>query len=147
MSVPASSSTSASSTPLSRIPFSLESEKQIASLGGWLSIFAVIALVGMMGNLVGMIAFSDLSQLGGLLVNLLLAIWALQAASAFKSVARTDTADQVFLTEAFTKLRMIFLMQSLLIIMTLAIMFAALLIILLQTSINVAGAISPVAPQ
>lgn len=143
MSIPSSPT----SAPLSRIPFSQESEKQIASLAGWMSIFAVIALLGMIGSLVGMIAFADVSQLGGVAVNLLLAIWALQAASAFKSVARTDTADQVFLTEGFTKLRMIFLMQSLLIIMTLAIMFAALLIILLQTSINVAGPIQPVAPQ
>ncbi len=56
----------------------------------------------------------------------------IQAAKAFKSVAITDVADQAYLVEGFTKLRSIFLLQGLLIVVGMAFVAAVLLFLLLH---------------
>jgi hypothetical protein len=55
-----------------------------------------------------------------------------QAASAFKNVATTDVADQAYLVQGFSKLRNVFLLQSILILLALAFVAAACVFVLLH---------------
>ena len=61
-----------------------------------------------------------------------IAAWSLQAARAFKNVATTDVADQAYLVQGFTKLRSIFLLQGILIIVALAFVAAVVLFLVLH---------------
>jgi hypothetical protein len=121
------------STQLSRIPFTLAAEKQIATLSFWLTV------IGWLGGIAaGMIIVSLLlpSRNLGLLVDLIvyiaIATWSFQAARAFKNVATTDVADQAYLVEGFSKLRSIFLLQGVMILIGLAFLSAVLLFLLLH---------------
>jgi hypothetical protein len=113
---------------LSRIPFTIEAENQIRSLSFWLTVIGwlnVVAAVVVFVNLV-------LPQRNpGLVIDLILYVaigtWALQAAKAFRNVATTDVADQAYLVQGFTKLRSIFLLQGLLILVGMAFVAATLL--------------------
>jgi len=58
--------------------------------------------------------------------------WSLQAATAFKNVATTDVADQAYLVQGFTKLRSIFLLQGLLILVGMAFVTAVLIFLLVH---------------
>lgn len=118
---------------LSRIPFTIEAEKQIKTLSFWLTVIGWLSVVA------AVIAFFNLvlpQRNLGLIVNLILYIaigtWSLQAAKAFRSVAMTDVADQAYLVQGFTKLRSIFLLQGLLILVGMAFVAAVLLFLVLH---------------
>jgi hypothetical protein len=113
---------------LSRIPFTIEAENQIKSLSFWLTV------IGWLNVVAAVIVFVNLvlpQRNPGLVIDLILYVaigtWALQAAKAFRNVATTDVADQAYLVEGFTKLRSIFLLQGLLILVGMAFVVAALL--------------------
>ncbi len=119
---------------VSRIPFTIEAENQIKTLSFWLKV------IGWLNVIAAVIVFLNLVLPGrnlGLLVDLILYIaigtWSLQAARAFKNVATTDVADQAYLVEGFTKLRSIFLLQGLLIVVGIAFVAAVLLFLVLHS--------------
>ena len=116
---------------LSRIPFTAAAEAQIKSLSFWLTVIGwlnVAAAVGAFFNLVQ--PQGNLGQMVNLILHIAIATWSLQAARAFKSVATTDVADQANLVEGFTKLRSIFLLQGVLILVGMAFLAAVLLFFL-----------------
>ncbi len=118
---------------LSRIPFTAAAENQIKSLSFWLAVIGwlnVIAAVADVLNLV--LPQRNLGQIFNLILHAAIAAWSLQAARAFKNVATTDVADQAYLVQGFTKLRSIFLLQGILIIVALAFVAAVVLFLVLH---------------
>jgi hypothetical protein len=103
-----------------RIPFSQEDEERIASAGVWGMIAAITSIASTLLGVVVPLAVIGVSALGwkviALGVNVILAVWLLQASSAFRKVALTDEADQQYLLLGFTKLRNYFMMTGILII-------------------------------
>jgi hypothetical protein len=118
---------------LSRIPFTIEAENQIKTLSFWLTVIGWLSVVA--GVIVVLSLMSTTRNLG-LVIDLILYVaigtWALQAAKAFKNVATTDVADQAYLVQGFTKLRSIFLLQGLLILVGMAFVAAVLLVLVLH---------------
>ena len=118
---------------LSRIPFTAAAEAQIKSLSFWLTVIGwlnVVAAVAAFFNLV--LPQGNLGQMVNLILHIAIATWSLQAARAFQSVATTDVADQAYLVQGFTKLRSIFLLQGILIIVGLAFVSAVVLFLVLH---------------
>ncbi len=120
-------------TGLSRIPFTVAAEAKIKSLSFWLSI------VGWVGIVAGVIELIDLltparnaGQIVNAIIHFLMGYWCLQAATAFKKVATTDEADQAYLVQGFSRLRSIFLLQGIMILVALAFVTAVLLFLLLH---------------
>jgi len=118
---------------LSRIPFTIEAENQIKSLSFWL---LVIGWLNVIAAVIVVINLALPARSLGLVIDLILYIaigtWALQAAKAFKNVATTDVADQAYLVEGFNKLRSIFLLQGLLILVGMAFVAAVLLFLVVH---------------
>jgi hypothetical protein len=113
---------------LSRIPFTVAAEDQIKSLSFWLKVVGWLAIAVAVFELVTMVwPRWNLGQLLNFIVHVAIGAWALQAATAFQNVATTDVADQAYLVEGFTKLRSIFLLQGVLILIGLAFVAALLL--------------------
>jgi hypothetical protein len=118
---------------LSRIPFTAAAEGQIKSLSFWLSVIGWLNVIAAVADFIDLVLPQrNLGQIFVLILHLVLATWSLQAARAFRSVATTDVADQAFLVEGFTKLRSIFLLQGILIIVSLAIVAAVVLFLVLH---------------
>jgi hypothetical protein len=118
-------------TGLSRIPFTVAAEAKIKSLSFWLSI---VGWLGIAAGVVDLIDLATPARNGGQIVNavihFLLGYWCLQAATAFKKVATTDEADQAYLVQGFSRLRSIFLLQGIMILVGLAFATAVLLFLL-----------------
>ena len=70
-------------------------------------------------------------MLGWPIIHVAVATWALQGSTSFKKVAVTDTADQAYLVQGVARLRSLFLLQGLLVIVALAFIAAALLFVVL----------------
>jgi hypothetical protein len=118
----------AESSGLSRIPFTIEAENQIKSLSFWLTIVGWLNFVGAVIDLANMVWPSwNLGQIVNLGLHIAVGVWALQAARAFQDVATTDVADQAYLVQGFTKLRSIFLLQGVLILVVVAFLAAVIL--------------------
>jgi len=121
------------SSGLSRIPFTIEAENQIQRLSFWLTVIGwlnVVAAAIVVLNL--LLPARNLGLIADLILYIAIGTWALQAARAFKYVATTDVADQTFLVEGFTKLRSIFLLQGMLILVGMAFVAAVVLFLLLH---------------
>lgn len=117
--------------PLKRIPFTKDVEDRISWLAFWMTIAAVLEIIAGVANGVGMFFPQfDLGKGVSGLVSILIGVWLYLAATSFKKVATSDTADQMHLVEGFRNLRLVFLLKSVLIIITLALVCAALLIVL-----------------
>jgi hypothetical protein len=117
---------------LSRIPFSAAAEGQIRSLSFWLTVVGWLNAIAAVGDIVNLILPQrNLGLIFNLILHLALATWSLQAARAFRGVATTDVADQAYLVEGFTKLRSIFLLQGVLIIVSLAFVAAVVLFLVI----------------
>ena len=115
--------------PLSRIPFSPQAEASIRALAGWMQVAAVVSVLGAIGKLVS--AFTPRYQPGHVIdafITFLIGVWIYQAGAAFRRVAATDVADQRDLMEGFTHLRRVFLLESILVIISLASLVIALII-------------------
>jgi hypothetical protein len=118
---------------LSRIPFTAAAEGQIKSLSFWLAVVGWLNIIAAAGDLINLVTPQrNLGQIFNLILHVALASWSLQAARAFKSVATTDVADQAYLVQGFTKLRSIFLLQGILIIVSLAFVAAVVLFLVLH---------------
>jgi len=121
------------SSGLSRIPFTIEAEKQIKTLSFWLTVVAwlnVAAAVFVVVNLA--LPARNLGLVADLILYVALATWSFQAARAFRNVAETDVADQANLVQGFSKLRSIFLLQGVLVLVGMAFVTAVLLFLVLH---------------
>jgi hypothetical protein len=118
---------------LSRIPFTAAAERQIEALSFWLGLVGWLNVVAAVFDVLSLVMPA---RNAGHVVNAILhaavGVWSLQAAKAFKNVATTDEADQAYLVQGFTKLRSIFLLQGVLILVGLAFLAAVLLFLLLR---------------
>ncbi len=117
---------------LSRIPFTIAAENQIKSLSFWLAVIGWLNVVAAVGDLINLLAQRNAGVIFNLILHVAIATWSLQAAKAFKSVAMTDVADQAYLVQGFTKLRSIFLLQGILVIVGLAFVTAVVLFLVLH---------------
>jgi hypothetical protein len=118
---------------LSRIPFTVEAEKQLKTLSFWLNIVAWLNILGGIIDLLNLtLATRNLAHVFNAILHFALGTWAYQAANAFRSVATTDVADQAYLVEGFTKLRSLFLVQGVLILVGLAFVAAVFLFFFLH---------------
>jgi hypothetical protein len=129
------SDVSGSSEPggLSRIPFTVAAENQIKSLSFWLTVIGWLNVIVAVGDVISLLLPQrNFGHIFNLILHIALATWSLQAAKAFKHVATTDVADQAYLVQGFTKLRSIFLLQGVLIIVGLAFVAAVVLFLVLH---------------
>ena len=116
---------------LSRIPFTIAAENQIKTLSFWLTILGWLNIAAAIIDVVGMVWPAwNLGQIANLLLHVAIGAWALQAARAFQDVATTDVADQAYLVRGFTKLRSIFLLQGVLILVGVAFLAVVILVYL-----------------
>ena len=108
-----------------RIPFTQEDEQRIASAATWGMIVSITSIAsGGLSLLVQAPIILDNPGLRGLIAapvlvavyTLVVNVWLLQASLAFRKVALTDEADQVYLLEGFRKLRAYFMIQVILIL-------------------------------
>lgn len=130
-SAPTPASSAGMEAPLKRIPFTKDVEDRISWLAFWMTIAAVLELIAGIANAVGMFYPKiDLGKGVGAIISILIGVWLYLAATAFKKVATSDTADQLYLVEGFRNLRLVFLLKSVLIIITLALVTAALIVVL-----------------
>lgn len=105
-----------------RIPFTEEDERRIASAGLWGMVVAVTSIAGGLIALVVQISaasrLADPAELFGSMIQAAFAVlinaWLLQASQAMRKVALTDEADQAHLLLAFRKLRAYFMVQVIL---------------------------------
>jgi hypothetical protein len=127
---------SVQSTPeasgLSRIPFTIEAEKQITRLSFWLTVIGWLNVAAAVIQLLNLVLARNPGALVDLIINVAIATWSLQAAKAFQNVAATDVADQAYLVQGFSKLRSIFLLQGVLILIALAFLTAVLLFLVVH---------------
>jgi hypothetical protein len=126
----ATDATAPSTDGLSRIPFSAAAETQIKSLSFWLKIVGWLNAFAAGGDILNMFSQRNAGQFANLILHTAVAYWSLQASKAFLNVATTDSADQAYLIQGFAKLRSIFLLQGLLILVAFAFVGAAILFLL-----------------
>ncbi|MFI5456126.1 MAG: hypothetical protein ACHRXM_11815 [Isosphaerales bacterium] len=118
---------------LSRIPFTVAAEKQIKTLSFWLTLVGWLNVIAVAADLLNLaLATRNFGHVANAILHVAIGSWSLQAARAFKNVATTDVADQAYLVQGFTKLRSIFLLQGLLILVAMAFVAAVLLFLLLH---------------
>lgn len=117
--------TPVSDTPLSRIPFTPRAEASILELSKWMKISGVIGIVASVLKLCLAVVLSHgLGAPIGAIVTFLVGFWSYQAATAFESMSKTDTADQRYLMEGFGLLRRVFLLQAAMILLAVALIVA-----------------------
>jgi hypothetical protein len=120
------------SSGLSRIPFTIEAENQIKTLSFWLTVVGWLNIAAAVLTLVSLVLPSrNLGLIADVIIYIAVAAWSLQAARAFQNVATTDVADQAYLVQGFAKLRSIFLLQGVLILVGMAFVAAVLLFLVL----------------
>lgn len=107
-----------------RIPFTAEDERSINSAATWGMIVSLTSLAtGLISLLVQLPTISANPHIAKFIAlpfiqaafTVLINVWLLQASLAFRKVALTDEADQVYLLAGFAKLRAYFLIQLVLI--------------------------------
>jgi hypothetical protein len=117
---------------LSRIPFTIEAEKQIKALAFWLTILGWLGIVAGIFDVVNLVTSRNFAHIFNSVLHIVMGLWCLQAAEAFKKVATTDVADQAYLMTGFSKLRSIFWLQGIMIVVGLAFVAAVFLFLLFQ---------------
>jgi hypothetical protein len=118
---------------LSRIPFTIEAENQIKTLSFWLTVVGWLNVAAAVIDVVNTVWPAwNFGQVVNLIIHVAVGAWAFQAARAFQSVATTDVADQAYLVQGFSKLRSIFLLQGVLILVGMAFLAAVLLFLVLH---------------
>lgn len=106
--------------PLRRIPFTPADEAKIRSLASWMAIVGWVYLVLVVADILSILFTRQLGSLPNALLRAFIGWWCLQGSDAFHKVATSDVADQDYLVVGFQKLRAIFLLESILIIVALA---------------------------
>src|SRR5262249_3808122 len=105
-------------------------------LSFWLTIVGWVNVVAGVFDLLSLaMPTRNIGHVFNAVLHLALGGWSLEAARAFKNVATTDVADQAFLVQGFAKLRSIFLLQGILVLVSMAFV-AAVLLFLLVVGIN-----------
>jgi hypothetical protein len=117
---------------LSRIPFTLDAEKQIKALAFWLGIMGWVGIVAGAIDVINLVVSRNFGLIFSAILQILMGVWSLQAAVAFRQVATTDVADQAYLLVGFSRLRSIFLLQGILILVGLAFVAAVVLFVLIM---------------
>jgi len=118
---------------LSRIPFTVAAEKQLKTLSFWLALVGWLNVIAGVSDLLNLaLPTRNIAHVLNAILHFALGAWSLQAAKAFKNVATTDVADQAYLVQGFTKLRSIFLLQGILILVGMAFVTAVLILLLVQ---------------
>jgi len=118
---------------LSRIPFTVAAEKQIKTLSFWLALVGWLNVIAGVSDLLNLaLATRNIGHAFIAILHFAVGAWSLQAAKAFKNVATTDVADQAYLVHGFTKLRSIFLLQGILILVGMAFVTAVLIFLLVH---------------
>lgn len=116
---------------LARIPFGPVEEASIRSLSTWMTMAGAIYLFAGLAHLVQFFMVLRVGLIVNAVIEILVGAWCIQASSAFRKVATTDVADQSYLMVAFRKLRSLFLLQAIIVILGLVLVCAAFLVILL----------------
>jgi hypothetical protein len=121
------------SSALSRIPFTAAAEKQIKTLSFWLTVVGWLSVITSVFDLLNLAAATrNAGHVLNAILHFAIGVWSLQAATAFKNVATTDVADEAYLVQGFTKLRSIFLLQGILILVGMAFIAAVVLFLLIH---------------
>jgi len=121
------------SSGLSRIPFTIQAENQIKTLSFWLMVVGWLNVAGAVIDVINLVLPQrNLGQIANLILHIVVGMWSLQASKAFQNVATTDVADQAYLVQGFSKLRSIFLLQGVLILVGMAFVAAVLLFLVLH---------------
>ena len=121
------------SSGLSRIPFTIQAENQIKTLSFWLMVVGWLNVAAAVIDVINLVLPQrNLGQIANLILHIVVGMWSLQASKAFQHVATTDVADQAYLVQGFRKLRSIFLLQGVLILVGMAFVAAVLLFLVLH---------------
>jgi hypothetical protein len=118
--------------PLSRIPFTAQDESSIKALCNWMQLAAWFTILSAVSK--GLAAFVPRQNFGHLVdavISFLIGLWIYQAATAFRKVTTTDTADQRYVMEGFALMRRVFLLQAILVIIALTSLLLILVVSLL----------------
>lgn len=121
------SQNTASESGVARIPFTAGQEATVRSLAFWLKLTGWIHIVLSAFDLLNMFATRNAGGLFSALIKILVGTWCLQASRAFHKVATSDDADQSNLMVAFGKLRVLFLLQAMMVILALVLVAAGVL--------------------
>lgn len=119
----------AGDSPLSRIPFTADDEATVKSLSTWMTVAGVIGLLAGIVTMISHVLNRNAGIIGPIL-DIVVSVLVLLSAGAFRKVATTDTADQAHLVDGFERLRLIFLIQSIRVIVGLVFLAAVMLILL-----------------
>ncbi len=126
--------------PLSRIPFSARTEASIRALCNWMQIAAVISIVGAVVKAISaFVPHLDVGKLLDAVITFFIGFWIYQAGTAFRRVVTTDTADQGYLMEGFGLLRRVFLLQAILVIITLTMLVVVFCFVIVMLLAGKAG--------
>lgn len=139
--------------PIDAIPFDQSELSNIAAMATLMTVAGVITILsGLLGIVSGIVGLAvsgvgpaqALGNLCGaalvLLVYTALGVWLILAGNAFRRVVRTDEADQAFLVTGLRQLRNVFLLKSVLIILSLVAICAVFVIgMFLATSAPAGG--------
>jgi hypothetical protein len=107
--------------PLTRIPFTPRAEASILELSKWMRISGMISMAGgVLKALITLAPRHDIGQLVSGVALFLVGFWSYRAAASFTAMATTDTADQRYLMEGLGLLRRVFLLQAVMVILTLS---------------------------
>lgn len=107
--------------PLARIPFTERAENSIRALCNWMQAAAIISILGAVFKVVNaFVPRQDFSKIVDAIITALIAVWIYQAGVALRKVVTTDRADQRYLMDGFRRLRRVFLLQAILVILVLA---------------------------
>jgi hypothetical protein len=123
--------------PLTHIPFTPRAEAGLRALCNWMQVAAVLSIVAALVKLVS--AFTprfDPGKIIDAVITFLIGLWIYQAGTAFRKVVTTDTADQRYLMDGFTLLRRVFLLQAILVIISLTFLVIALVVLTLAMAVR-----------
>lgn len=115
---------------LARIPFTKQDEATIVTMSMWMRLAGFIScFTGLVTILSGLTNLNLLANVIAGLLAVIMGLWLVSGAGSLKLVATTDTADQDHLVAGFQKLRNVFLLKSILVLIYLIIMFAVVVIV------------------
>lgn len=118
-----------------RIPFQREDEERIASAALWGMIASIASIAaGLLDAGIKLVSSGGMRMVGVLVgssvslsITIVLGVFLFQASVAFRKVAVTDEADEHYLLEGFSKLRLYFKVMGILMIVALGLIGIVLL--------------------
>lgn len=104
---------------ISRIPFTVDDERTIREMSGWIKAAGFIQIISGIVQILMLFKGPKNGSLIGGVIAIVVGNLLLEASKFFHLVATTDDADQEYTAQGFQKLRSVFLIQSILIIVAL----------------------------